>query len=339
MLKGLVDREHFASVFRVDAAGNIILISRSFENGVDINKYAGKTVLSRGYEGTKKRGMVLYWPPGVPAVEAVRESFVVVVTNGQADLRSLETVAARDYYDKLARTTDDRVALSKRVDKFKMVRIDYELRPLHSTKKVADRPITPEESQKLLEDSGLISPEATDAHKEIEDCLKRAIVAERGITYGFRRMFKDLPPPFVWVINAHDEEITVTVARERPLRYLKRLELQVGMTSGGTSLEFDVSDQTDLIPPINRFLLIMTGKNPQSREPGSCKKRLAPSSDSQRSRAKFPLRKDRVGVISIWVGEEMKPFIEGDDVSAGRIYLFDNTPDLRIQEADPLEMF
>lgn len=321
VLEGSIKQEAYASVFRVDAAGNIILLTRAYEDGVRISKERGRQFLRRGYDAGKKRGMVLSWPPEVPATDVVLESFVVLVTNGEADLRSLETVAARDYYDMLTREGPSNVAARSRVDKFKMVRIDYSLIPPPRRQDDDDRRTSIEESEKDIENS---------------PCNRPVTVAERGIGTALRQVFKDVPP-FVWVINAHDEEITVTVARERPLRYLQRIEIQASATGAGTSAEFQVSNQMSL--PL--LLGVHFGSNRQNfqfREPGFCKKRLAACSDSQKSRAKFPLRKERVGVISIWKGEETLPFIEGDDISAGRIYLFDNTPDLRVQEVDPLEM-
>lgn len=265
VLEGWMDQHHYASVFRVDAAGNIILASLPYEDGVYIHSQAGRTRLNRGDEGHKKRGMLLSWPPGVPAFQAVRESFVVVVTNGQADLRSLETAAARDYYDKLARAGGDkRVALLSSVDKFKMVRIDYKLRPPPTEQDDTHPRMTVEESRKYLEDSRWMSPEDTDECKDIESSLIPIIGAERGVRDGFRRMFKDVPP-FVWVINAHSEEITVTVARESPTRYLKQLELQAGMTSGGASIELEVSDSTSLPLLFGSFFIITRTKSPVSR--------------------------------------------------------------------------
>lgn len=238
MLEGLTREDYYASVFRVDAAGNIILVSRPWETGVEIRETQGRRLLSRGQSGLDELGMVLYWPPEVAPLRAVRESFVVVVTNGQADLRSLETVAAKDYYDKMARGPNESVAIFNSVDKFRRIRIDYELHPAAQQDDTGGR-MTAEKTKKYW--GQCVSPEDIPESEDIDTSLKSTLAAERG-SGGLLRRFQNIPP-FVWVINGHDEWITVTVSRVRPSRYLTQLGLQVGTTSGGGSVDFDVSVQ------------------------------------------------------------------------------------------------
>ncbi|KAK2729490.1 hypothetical protein CKAH01_10173 [Colletotrichum kahawae] len=117
-------------------------------------------------------------------------------------------------------------------------------------------------------------------------------------------------PACVWVVNQHDEEITVVVSKHRPCRMLTGFEVNLSTTGGGIGLS-----QTTYVGP-------------------ATKKTLQPESKTKsESRATFPLwtSKDGFAVVTVFIGQEKRLHIENDRILAGATAYVGHGPDLRIE--------
>lgn len=75
----------YVSVFMVNVAGEICLISASNSAGIPIN------IGTEYIIGRRKGGLGLSWPENVPQTNPVREHLAFVITDHEVDLRALET--------------------------------------------------------------------------------------------------------------------------------------------------------------------------------------------------------------------------------------------------------
>lgn len=57
-------------------------------------------------------------------------------------------------------------------------------------------------------------------------------MSSQGVAGALARTLKGIPP-CVWVINQHDDEITVVVSKYRPNRLLSGVEINLSATGGG----------------------------------------------------------------------------------------------------------
>ncbi|KAJ5761782.1 uncharacterized protein N7511_005164 [Penicillium nucicola] len=86
------DKPIFVSVFNINAAGNISLVSSASPRGTHLQ--AGDTyVLGRNSYTLKENGLAMSWPRFLLTLtrEAIPEHFVFFVSNQEVDLRALET--------------------------------------------------------------------------------------------------------------------------------------------------------------------------------------------------------------------------------------------------------
>ncbi|KAF5861709.1 hypothetical protein ETB97_012660 [Aspergillus alliaceus] len=114
-------------------------------------------------------------------------------------------------------------------------------------------------------------------------------------------------PPYIWVINQTDEEITVVVKKYAPTRRVVGTQVNVSLIGGGISLDFESSKIKDT------------------------EKKLAPQArDPVKSLAIFPLwtRADGFGIISIFKGTDRNPVIQNGRVRISARVYFRGGPNL-----------
>lgn len=134
-------------------------------------------------------------------------------------------------------------------------------------------------------------------------------------------------PSCVWVINQHEEEITVVVSQYSPNHTLKGVNVEGSATGGGLGFEMTVCTAT-----LNYFSRI-TDQGPQTFPSPATQKTLASRKCGRRaSMTTFPLwtRKDGFGVISIFTGPRKVLYIENDRIPTGATAYFMNEPNLRL---------
>ncbi|KAF5676180.1 Caspase domain-containing protein [Fusarium heterosporum] len=137
----------------------------------------------------------------------------------------------------------------------------------------------------------------------------------KGWVRGVHRTLTGVPS-CVWVINEHDQEITVVVAKDGPHRLVTGGGLEASASGGGLNLE------TSFYMP-----------------PATIKKLGPQQLGRAKSMGRFylPTRKDKYGAISIFVGTEMALYIANDKVELGATAYFENEPNLRIVPYDQEE--
>ncbi|CAH0050994.1 unnamed protein product [Clonostachys solani] len=116
-------------------------------------------------------------------------------------------------------------------------------------------------------------------------------------------------PPYVRVVNEHDEDILVVVSKYRPNQMLSSAGITVSATGMGVTF-----DSTSFLSP-------------------ACKKPLAGRAEGrEKSTGSFPLwtREEGFGVISIFKGPQQELCIENDQIPLGATAFFSGQPNLRI---------
>ncbi|EKJ71892.1 hypothetical protein FPSE_07895 [Fusarium pseudograminearum CS3096] len=162
-----------------------------------------------------------------------------------------------------------------------------------------------EEAAERRAASDLPSPESVEGYDDLPRYPPGSPVP-KGYGGALIRTLKGIPP-CVWIINQHDEDITVVVSKYRPNRLLSGAEVNASATGGGLNF----SSTTYLGPATTKTLVPET----ESRE-GSV--------------GVFPLwtRKNGFGVVTIFKGSDK--YIENDRIEAGATGYFIDTPNLKI---------
>jgi hypothetical protein len=179
----------YVSVFRVDAAGKITLINEAWESGICMSDNIRRYSLMRD----EFEGIPLHWPKSIPRQATIRETFVFVITQREENLRSLETSTSADYIDVRRKAWGDAKASASVANPYNVMRIHYDLR-------------WPEET-----DSSESMATGRSPLTDITLLPTEAIAAEKGVWGGFTRWLRGTPA-YVWVMNKHDEKITVEIS-------------------------------------------------------------------------------------------------------------------------------
>ncbi|RKK67354.1 hypothetical protein BFJ69_g14562 [Fusarium oxysporum] len=307
----------YVSVFDVNVAGKISLLSRSSPMGIELKSGEFYTL---GKSQFKKAlwGMPTTWPKSVPKSKRVDERLILVLSNAEVDLRHLNTSA--ESVERLAILNTRSILESLK----SLEEVTYHIvtgakrdvigEASESTMQfdICEIPFsmmatTEEESeQRSIPAVQLPAPEMRTGWETLTDGPSHA--AEKGMFGAGLRAFEGIPP-CVWVVNRHSEEITVVVSKYRPNRLLSGFGFNASSTGGGANY----TTTTFLSPATTKTL-------------------ASSSHGSTRSMGVFPLwtRKGGFGVISIFTGAEKKLFIENDRIPIGATAYFTNEPDLTI---------
>ncbi|KAL6231301.1 hypothetical protein BDW75DRAFT_47989 [Aspergillus navahoensis] len=305
------------SVFNINVAGRVLFMTPHEPTGYEL--FPDDEPQTLGHTEYYLKGIPLFWPEGVQK-SPIDEQFLFVLTNSPVDVRDLadsvnfDLTAARDMPPIPAKPIKIR---------YDIVHVHFTVHPLADEQ---ESPIAIAQSARAQHDE--ISTNSFRSLNEKEKAIRAADLPEpnaitevdnqfggRPLTAASRGFFGALlranKPSCVRVVNDHDEEITVVVSKYAPNRMISGVALNASATGAG--IEFTT---TTFSGPATRKTLAARGAQNGSSE------------------AVFPLwtRKEGFGVITIFKGPEMVPFVENDRVPLGATAYFRNTPDLRIVE-------
>jgi hypothetical protein len=167
------------------------------------------------------KGIPMKWPRFIQKQETVQETFVVVITKHEQDLRSIHTSAPWDYDDLRSKGEKYWKTPGPIVNPYEVMRIQYNLRWPTDTNAL---------SQKFLGVGDLPPPEI--AYKSTE-------VTEKGAWGGFSRWLRNITP-YVWVMNQHVESIRVVVSPSKPRRIVTGGGVSGSATGAGVNIESQV---------------------------------------------------------------------------------------------------
>ncbi|KAF3491640.1 uncharacterized protein GIQ15_01157 [Arthroderma uncinatum] len=337
-----------ATLFNVNVAGKISLISKSHPTGIELPPTRSYTV------GADRlgllRGLGFSFPRGIPQERPVNERLVVILTSRPVDLWHLTEAVPSNAEGR----SNDRSTLQKLTmqisrggtrdmddeDEYDVVcydiaHIPFNLQPrgfnaaqqsIPSTEAASEREMT---NLKISESSGpegastgekeplqstpsndLPPPESLTEWAHLPPLPPDLDPSPRGMMGALTRVVRRIPP-CVWVVNQHIEEVTVVVSKYHPNRILTGGGINASISGAG----IDLSSTTFTGPATKKTL------QPQSKDP-------------QAAIGVFPLwsRNEGFGVITIFTGPERTLFSENDLIPAGATAYFVNRPDLRIVE-------
>lgn len=242
----------YISVLRVDAAGKITLVSRGWERGLELSKHQPSRMFATC--DFPLEGIVLGWPQSIPRPGSIKETFVFVITSDETDLTFLETSTPQDYLMAQARSSAAKgpeTAARRTAMAYDVARIHYTFHsPAPGQDDDASQYVEDDEeeedenggdqtSQPPVKATGLPLPEQTKEWDDLTSDLQERATASKGFIDAAIRATKGIPP-CVWVINEHDEEITVVVSKYRPNRMLGGGGLNVSTGGAGFNIETTV---------------------------------------------------------------------------------------------------
>lgn len=241
------DLPYRVSVFRVDCAGETQFVSAAWEKGIPLTKQEGSTLLVHD-DGLMKEGIPMRWPRTIQGVESVVETFVFLITKEDADLGFLKTPGAQDSgttFDEARKGLSSRAgnpcAATRNVqNKYDVVHLRYRLHK--GTEKKHGKGRDEDGAQDVRELGKIPSLEET---AEWHDFKQDQISAAKGLVGGAVRTLTRVPP-YVTVVNEHDEAITVVVSRYREHRYWKGAGISASLTGMGFNIETAASYHSSL---------------------------------------------------------------------------------------------
>ncbi|KAK8255726.1 caspase domain-containing protein [Phyllosticta capitalensis] len=308
----------YVSVFNINVAGKISLVSRGRSRGIDLPTNRSDIVGVDDFGDLV--GLPITWPNGIPTAHSVNEHMVLVVTDSPVDLKDLESKAAAEYRGDVGTSSLERLAFCLATGARRDVgndnrgsRIRYDT--LHIPFLLTPFAVRGEYASWNQGVSHALRAEDIPLPEEVVDqgqdlpLQSPSIVSESRGTIGAIIRTATGIPPYVWVVNEHDEDILVVVSKYRPNRMLSGGGVNASTTGAGIDL-----NSTTFESPV-------------------CKKPLAARAKGKAdSIGTFPLwtRKEGFGVISIYKGDQQKLCVENDQISLGATAFFSNQPDLRI---------
>ncbi|EWC47838.1 hypothetical protein DRE_02720 [Drechslerella stenobrocha 248] len=295
-LKNNGGERFYVSVFNVNVAGNIALVSHS--HGAGINLEAGEEYEVGKDEFDDRVGLRISWPKGVPKLQPVVESLVLIKTDQPVALQHLEGSAGRN--------TDNEGSLLAQLTDI------LESGGSRDWGRAVSSSFTRYQIQVIKFTLGLERPTRGESIVDADSWEEHGGLQDRAS--GLFSLLQRNSNPFIWIINRHSEEITVVVSQYGPNRQLSEAGLEGSATGGGFNLAFTYWDGP------------------------ATKKTLKPYSQGLKGAiGKFPVWKKRrgCGVITIFVGNQKTLFIENDLVQAGVLANFTGDPNLEVEPFDP----
>ncbi|KAL5598290.1 hypothetical protein FOBRF1_012083 [Fusarium oxysporum] len=268
----------FFSAFRVDAAGKILLINEAWETGI----FMGPSDSHYALMVDQFEGITLQWPKSIARQGKVEEAFVFILTKREENLRSLETATSADYIDIQRKGRLEGKATVSTKNPYDVIRINYTL-------------CWPKDEDSLESMMASMDPLI-----DLDSPPTEVPVFEKGVFGGISRWLRHTPP-YVWVMNKHDEKITVETS---PFT-TRMLVTGGGVSASATGMSLNIESQQDRIP--------------------ATKKEIAPGEVTR-----FPLwtRKEGFGFITIFVGNSETPCISNDQIAPGYQVNFTNKANL-----------
>ncbi|KAJ4229242.1 hypothetical protein NW757_014078 [Fusarium falciforme] len=300
----------YASVFNINAWGKISLVSSQLPRGIDLPP--GKDYTLGAGEFGIVSGLPISWPTGVPKARPIDECLFVIVTDSPLNLTSLEDCHADGRGSGPGPSTLEQVAFSIATGSVRDIGSQSRSLPLRWNLmqiNLALRPLGWQEEGRRVHPEDIPEP---------NDLVPAYIRLDPGFfgqpeaksVSGLIRKWKGVPP-YVRVVNKHDEEILVVVSKHRPGKQLTEIGVDASAAGGGANFACSTFQY-----PV-------------------CKKTLAPyneTGDNNGIMGIFPLwtRKEGFGVVSIYKGPQRKLYIENDQIPIGATAYFSNTPNLEL---------
>ncbi|KAK8244645.1 caspase domain-containing protein [Phyllosticta capitalensis] len=320
----------YVSVFNINVAGKVSLISRGRSTGIDLPPNKCDVIGADPSFPTRLRGVPITWPDSIPMTEPVNEHIVLIMTDSPVDLKYLESKPAADFRGDIGPSSLERLtfclATGTRRDMasenrggricYDTLHIPFLLTPFAVRGEYASW--NQGVSHALRAEDIPLPEEVVDQGQDLPLQSPSLVSESRGTIGAIIRTAKGIPP-YVWVVNEHDEDILVVVSKYRPNRMLSGGGVNASTTGAGIDLNSTKADKT--ISPTQTF------------ESPVCKKLLAARAQGKAdSIGTFPLwtRKEGFGVISIYKGDQQELCVENDQISLGATAFFSNQPDLRI---------
>ncbi|KAL4881852.1 caspase domain-containing protein [Aspergillus karnatakaensis] len=261
----------YISIFAIDGIGRVWSMTESNPSGYELHPQETEIIGADPFDYIT--GMQMQWPEGVEMTDRpLVEHYLVVLASAPVELGDLVDSVNYDL-EEASRAPPPPAP--------KPVKIRYDVRHISYT-------VYPMASGKTA--------------------VPPSDVETKGFVGALIRFNK---PCCVWVINEHDEEITVVVSKYAPNRILTGVGLNASPVGGG----FDITSTT-FSGPATKKTLAARGEGPGA------------------SQGVFPLwtRKEGFGLITIFRGPEQILFSENDRVPLGATAYFRNLPDLHIVE-------
>lgn len=233
----------YVSVLRIDADGKTTLVSRAWERGIVLSEMMPSILLATSPEPLE--GITIGWPESVPRHGSVEEAFIFIITSEEIDEGYLQTLTLQDYFVAHALARGPKTTARRAVIPYDVARIRYHLRtPAVGHGDDQTRAAQQEEGeddpvQQPLTAAELPLPEETKEWKGLTSYLQERAAASKRLLDAGIRIMKGIPP-YVWVINEHDESITVVVSKYRPNRLLIAGGLSKFSTGAGFNFETTV---------------------------------------------------------------------------------------------------
>ncbi|KZL69873.1 hypothetical protein CI238_10755, partial [Colletotrichum incanum] len=296
-------------VFSVNISGEVFLLEASTSPLGRMLGPSDSHTFGRNQFKSRLQGISLVWPESVPKSQTIGERLICIVTSAPVDLRHLVTgkppAAPKDAGSSALEKLTARLSSG----------IPKQLSDVNQGAHICYDKIEVPYSISRLEIRSSELPELgpdddADRSNDVPSHL-----AQRGVYTTLVRTLRKVPA-FLWVVNEHDEEITVVVAKYRPNRLLKGVGINASATGGGLNYETAM-----FVSP-------------------ATKKVLRPPGDETPAAARFPLwtRSEKYGVITVFCGPDKRLFIENDQVPIGSTVYFRKEPNLRIVAYDGTEI-
>lgn len=223
----------YVSVLRIDTTGKTTLVTRAWERGLDLS-YAVKSRLL-ATNSLPLAGIPIDWPESVPRQKHVEENFVFVMTREPIDLQALEASSSVDFL--ISRGTEPPSVASRRTtNPYDVMRVPY---LLHWPEYESEHGTTEAEEEGELDLQAVVAPnlptpETVEEWRSLSRYLGgTSVEAKSGIGHFTR--FVTRVPPYVWVINQHNEDITVVVKKFSPNRQLSSVKVSASPAGGGVN--------------------------------------------------------------------------------------------------------
>ncbi|KAG9569651.1 hypothetical protein KCU71_g2205, partial [Aureobasidium melanogenum] len=223
----------FVSVFDVNVAGTISLISASSPEGIELEAGQGY-ILGKEQFGERYRGLDISWPKDAPKSPGISERLVFIFSSSPADLRHLVNPAIprssqhgplstlEKLIDQIASGCERDVGTElEEGTRFTISQIPFLLKPRAVPARTLPTPDQCAEWPNPVHDQLTSEP------------------SQRGSLGALMRLAQGVPP-HVHVVNQHNEEITVVVSKYRPDRMLSGLGINASATGAGLNFSTTV---------------------------------------------------------------------------------------------------
>jgi hypothetical protein len=228
------DDKVYVSVLHVDTTGKTILVTRAWERGLDLSFTVKSRLLATNSHPLK--GIPIGWPEAVPKQECVEGNFVFVLTHEPVDLQALEASSSLDFL--ISRGEIFQGASRRTINPYNVIRVPYTLRWSEKERRRGATQAGEESEfdQQAIRARDLPNPETTEEWGSLSRYLEGTAAEAKSGIGRFIRFVRRIPP-YVWVINQHDEDITVMVKKYSPNRQLSCVGMNISPIGAGANFD------------------------------------------------------------------------------------------------------